>query len=198
VAQRDEERLRLRATSVTSGTAVTTLTGGQPHRSRRKKDDHGNATLVHTEDGTSGPGRRPPRRPRGRGLDPDARRATHSGRTILLDTAAGSTVTLPTSTGNGAVYRFLIKTKATSNSHIVKVGNSTDIIQGIVHTMSDDPATMKGFAAGGTDDTITLNRTTTGSVNVGEYWRSRTTRRASSRCGASPPRPAPRRRSAPV
>lgn len=94
----------------------------------------------------------------------------HAGYVILLDTAAGSTVTLPASRGEGAVYRFVVHALATSNSHIIKVANASDAFQGIIHTGDDTGANEQWFAAtAGTSDTITLNRTTTGSVTVGEY-----------------------------
>lgn len=96
--------------------------------------------------------------------------ALHAGKIINLDQLAGSVVTLPAAAGTGNRYRFIVSVLATSNSHVIKVANSSDAMCGIIQTMSDDPATMKGFAAvAGTSDTITLNRTTTGSVTVGEY-----------------------------
>lgn len=97
--------------------------------------------------------------------------ALHAGRTILLDTAAGSVCTLPASAGTGNKYRFLVRTLATSNSHIIKVANSTDVMRGIIHCLDSDLATvnMFGFAAGATADTITLDRTNTGSVTLGEW-----------------------------
>ena len=95
--------------------------------------------------------------------------ATHAGKVIALDTATGTTITLPAATGSGAVYKFLVTALATSNNHIVKVANSSDAMQGSIFTMSDDPQTVKGFfAVAGTSDTITLNRSTTGSVTKGE------------------------------
>jgi hypothetical protein len=95
--------------------------------------------------------------------------ALHNGKIINLDTAAGTTVTLPAATGSGARYRFVVTVVATSNSHIIKVANVNDAMQGFIFTMSDDPVTVKGFfAVAGTSDTITLNRTTTGSVTKGE------------------------------
>src|ERR1700722_8577564 len=45
--------------------------------------------------------------------------AADSGKTIALDTAAGSVVTLPTATGSGNRFKFFVKTLATSNSHII-------------------------------------------------------------------------------
>lgn len=95
--------------------------------------------------------------------------ATHNGRLIKLDTAAGSVVTLPASTGNGARYRFVVSVLATSNSHIVKVANATDVMRGVIFTMDDTAANAEAYAAGSTSDTITLNRSTTGSVTLGEY-----------------------------
>ena len=95
-------------------------------------------------------------------------RLLHQFCTINLDTAAGSTVSLPPATGSGAKYKFRVSVIATSNSHIVKCIGS-DKFEGFVFTMSDDPVTVKGFfAVAGTSATITLNRTTTGSVTVGE------------------------------
>lgn len=101
--------------------------------------------------------------------------ALHNGKTINLDTLAGSVCTLPAATGSGARFKFLVTVLATSASHKIQVANASDFMIGIIQTMSDDPATMKGFAAansgtvGTNSDTITLNRSTTGSVVVGEW-----------------------------
>lgn len=86
-----------------------------------------------------------------------------------LDTAAGSVVTLPAASGTGNIFKFRVKVLATTNSHIVKVANSSDAMQGIIISMDDTAANAVAFAAvSGTDDTITLNRSTTGSVTLGE------------------------------
>jgi hypothetical protein len=95
--------------------------------------------------------------------------ALHEGKIINLDTLAGSTCTLPAATGSGAKYKFLVTVVPTSNSHIVKVANSSDAMIGTIAGVSDDPATVKGWIAGATSDTITLNRGTTGGVSKGEY-----------------------------
>lgn len=95
--------------------------------------------------------------------------AAHAGKVIKLDTAAGSVVTLPAATGSGIRFRFLVTVLATSNSHVVSAVGS-DVFIGIITTVSDDAgAPVKGYAAGATDNTITLNRSTTGSVSKGEY-----------------------------
>ena len=94
----------------------------------------------------------------------------HEARIICLDTAAGSVVTLPPSTGGGACYRFLITVTATSNSHVIKVGNTTDEFRGYVVQDSDTATAPNTWWAADNDDTITLNRTTTGLAAQGEYF----------------------------
>lgn len=93
-----------------------------------------------------------------------------AGKTIHLDTLAGSVVTLPASTGSGKKFRFVVSVLATSNSHKVQVANGTDVMRGIIHGVRTDSGNaVLGFATTSTSDTITLNRTTTGSVNIGEW-----------------------------
>jgi hypothetical protein len=96
---------------------------------------------------------------------------SHAGKMINLDTAAGSVVTLPAATGSGNIYRFRVSVLATTNSHIVKVANTSDGMQGIIVMMDDTANNAEAFAAvSGTSDTITLNRSTTGSVTLGEWF----------------------------
>lgn len=94
--------------------------------------------------------------------------ALHDGKTIKFDQAAGSVCTLPAASGSGARFRFATFVLATSNSHIVKVANATDIMVGAITVIdaADDSNTV--FSTAATSDTITLNRTTTGSVRIGE------------------------------
>jgi len=95
----------------------------------------------------------------------------YSGRPVFLNSLTGSVVTLPASTGSGQMWRFYVSVLATSNSHIVKVANSTDIIQGVMNTIDSDTAgTTTGWSTVAADDTITLNRTTTGSAIRGEWF----------------------------
>ena len=97
----------------------------------------------------------------------------HAGRIVTLShTAAASTVTLPAATGSGAVYKFIVAAVNTSGGHIVKVANSTDVFVGGVLTIND---TTEGDVDGtitwysdGSDDTITLDGTTTGGVAIGD------------------------------
>lgn len=89
---------------------------------------------------------------------------------IRLDQLAGSVVVLPAALGRRLRFEFIVTVLATSNSHIVKVGNTTDVFRGIIqgHRVDSGNAVL-GFAAGANDDTVTLNRTTTGSVSLGEW-----------------------------
>jgi hypothetical protein len=96
--------------------------------------------------------------------------AAHNGKTIKLDTATGSVVTLPPATGSGAVYKFIVSVLATSNSHKIQTSATTQHLQGYALIVDTDTAdnTEGFFAVSGTSDTITLNRSTTGSVKLGE------------------------------
>ena len=94
----------------------------------------------------------------------------HDGKTILLDTAAGSIITLPAASGTGAIFKFAVSVTATSNSHIIKVANASDTMKGLIFTLSDNAAdAVVGWLAGAASDTITLNRTTSGTAAVGQY-----------------------------
>lgn len=96
--------------------------------------------------------------------------AAHGGKTIKLDTAAGTTITLPQATGSGAKFKFVVTLLATSGSHIVKVGNATDVMTGLAFgTRVDSGNAVLGFSTSASSDTITLNRSTTGSVTLGEW-----------------------------
>jgi len=93
----------------------------------------------------------------------------HAYGTFLLDTLAGSTAILPPATGSGSKYTFIVSVLATSNSHVIKVANASDAMQGSIFSRDDtSDNAVAFFAVAGTSDTITLNRSTTGSVVVGE------------------------------
>ncbi|MES2671605.1 MAG: hypothetical protein V4673_14475 [Pseudomonadota bacterium] len=99
-----------------------------------------------------------------------------AGRVIKLDTLAGSVVTLPAAVGSGAKFRALVAVLATSASHKIQVANAQDFMIGLIlGSRVDSGNAVLGFAAANSgtvatnSDTITLNRSTTGSVTVGEY-----------------------------
>src|SRR6476619_7444044 len=84
--------------------------------------------------------------------------ALHDGKTILLDTAAGTVITLPAASGSGARFRFLVSVIATSNSHKIQVANASDTMTGMVMAVSGDAGfSVKSYTADATAgaDTIT-------------------------------------------
>ncbi len=96
-------------------------------------------------------------------------RDTHANGPLLrFAVAAGATVTLPASAGNGDRYRFMVHTTVTSNSAKIQVANATDVMQGMVFTCMDTDGSVSGWETASTSDTITLNGTTTGGVK-GDY-----------------------------
>lgn len=97
----------------------------------------------------------------------------HADRNVILNNAAGVTATLPKASGTGDVYKFTVGILATANSHIIKCGSTADNIVGMVMITDvdvGDQGTVRAFATGGsTTDTITMNRSTTGSATKGEF-----------------------------
>lgn len=55
---------------------------------------------------------------------------TMAGATINLNIAAGSVATLPAATGSNNVYRFVVTTTASSNSHKILAASTSDKLQG--------------------------------------------------------------------
>jgi len=98
--------------------------------------------------------------------------ANDSGAIVLLDTAAGSTVTLPAGStcATGTTFTFVVSVLATSNNHIVKVANASDIMVGQIETIDTTTGALLPFGTVAASDTITLNRSTTGSVRTGEMF----------------------------
>ena len=96
----------------------------------------------------------------------------HEGRTVVMTGAGGArTFTLPAATGGGARYRFVVGEVNTSG-YLIKSVVGTDLMQGtIVGASTTDSATdaARTWSSGATDDTITLNGTTTGGVKIGDW-----------------------------
>lgn len=97
--------------------------------------------------------------------------ADHEGKTILLDTLAGTTITLPAATGSGAKFRFVVSVVNTSNSHVIEVADATDIMYGniIANSTGDTPDLAQPWPTAADSDTITLNGTTTGGLAIGDW-----------------------------
>lgn len=94
----------------------------------------------------------------------------YAGQKIILDRAAGITCTLPAATGSGNSYEFFVATTVTSNSHIIRVANSSDVMAGTALLFADAGDTTLGFATAASSDTITMDGTTRGGI-AGAYVR---------------------------
>lgn len=91
--------------------------------------------------------------------------SSHAEAELVANRAAGITFTLPASEGKGAVFNFFVGTTFTG-SGIIKVANSTDIMQGVVSIATDAAGVTCPTAAD--SDTITMNGSTTGGLK-GSY-----------------------------
>lgn len=87
--------------------------------------------------------------------------AAHDGRTIALDTAAGTTITLPAASGSGATFKLVVTVAATSNQHRVSV-TGNDTFFGQIISGNDTDNTVVAFPAGAGVNQINWNGTSTG------------------------------------
>lgn len=96
--------------------------------------------------------------------------ASHDGKTILLDTAAGSTCTLPAAAGTGAIFRFVVSVVPTSNQHRLSVtGNDTFFGNVWANSTGDTPDLGQPWPAAAGNNQVNLNGTTTGGLSIGDY-----------------------------
>jgi len=94
-------------------------------------------------------------------------KALHDGNFVLLDQLAGSTVILPAALGLGTQIQIVELNSPTSNSHVIKVQNSTDIMIGAMTISLVTTGVGAIFPTAANSDTITLNRTNTGGASRG-------------------------------
>ena len=87
----------------------------------------------------------------------------YDGRVMTLNRAAGIAVTLPPASGTGVHLRFVVGTTVTSSTTTIKVVGD-DTMVGVAVMAQDAADTASVFEASGTDDTITLNGSTTGGI----------------------------------
>ena len=82
--------------------------------------------------------------------------ATHAGKVIMLNRAAGIAVTLPAASGTGNIYTFYVETTFTGAATI-KAASASDSMSGTATLFADGGDTVVGFGAvSGTDDTIDM------------------------------------------
>jgi hypothetical protein len=100
--------------------------------------------------------------------------ADHDSKTCLLAEVGGNalvTLTLPAATGSGARFRFVVNVVNTS-SYVFKSVAGTDLMEGlIIGASTTDSATdaARTWASAASDDTVTLNGTTTGGAAIGDW-----------------------------
>ena len=100
--------------------------------------------------------------------------AAHEGRTIAMSGAgAARTFTLPTADSDavGSKFRFVVAEVNTSG-YLIKSARGADVMKGtVIGASTGDSATdaARTWTAGSTDDTITINGTTTGGVSIGDW-----------------------------
>jgi len=87
-------------------------------------------------------------------------------RVYTINAAAGCAVTLPAATGTGNAAEFILGTTVTSNTTVIAVNGTpgTDTMTGNSVTLADAGATLVGYEAGATADTITFDGSTTGGL----------------------------------
>lgn len=90
--------------------------------------------------------------------------ADHGDRTITVNKADGTTITLPAATGTGMRLRIFVGTTITSNALVVEVADDSDIMSGVAFIANDSDASVSGFETAADSDTITMNGTTTGGI----------------------------------
>jgi len=89
-------------------------------------------------------------------------RALHGNRTVTLSNTAPIAVTLPASSGSGAVYRLILQAAATTTASTIKVANTVDVMQGLIVSLNTTAGVVIGFTNTASSDTLTLNGGTTG------------------------------------
>ena len=96
--------------------------------------------------------------------------AADSHALVLLDTAAGSILTLPTPVA-GMTFDIAVSVSVTSNSHVITTAaTATEFLAGGLQQMIDTTAVSEGQFLNGTSHvTLTHNGTTTGGL-IGTYY----------------------------
>jgi hypothetical protein len=88
--------------------------------------------------------------------------ASHSGKVVTLNRAAGIAVTLPAAVGSGLQVMFFLGTTVTSNTTTIATAGS-DVYNGSVIQCKNSDGSGAHYSAS-TAKTITLNGTTTGGI----------------------------------
>lgn len=88
----------------------------------------------------------------------------HVGAPIVVNAAAGLTLTLPNASGTGRAFEIVIGTTVTSSNVVIQVANGSDVMTGVAILGQDSADTVVLFETASTSDTMTLNGTTKGGI----------------------------------
>jgi hypothetical protein len=95
--------------------------------------------------------------------------AAESGSIVLLDKAAGVTLTLPAASA-GLVFTFIVVTTVTSNAYkVITKTTASEFIQGYLGVPVAAGTQKLFFADGSSDVSVNLNGTTTGGLLGGRF-----------------------------
>ena len=86
-----------------------------------------------------------------------------AGTILVINAAAGLTLTLPPATGSGYSYKAVVGTTVTSNSVVIRV-TGNDVMTGLAVSAADGGASVNGWETAADSDTITFNGSTTGGI----------------------------------
>lgn len=100
--------------------------------------------------------------------------AAHANRIVLANRAGGIAFTLPEATGTGDVYTIILGTAMSSGSLTIVTADTTNAdyvgqVTAVDLDSATTPVVYQSLQATG-NDTITMNRTTQGGVNVYVDW----------------------------
>ena len=87
-----------------------------------------------------------------------------AGAVIVVNAAAGLTLTLPASAGTGEAFEIIVGTTVTSNNLVVSVANASDVMTGQCIIAQDAADTLVSFETAASSDTITMNGSTKGGI----------------------------------
>ncbi len=90
--------------------------------------------------------------------------ALHDGKIVTVNKADGSTITLPASSGSGAIFKIFVGTTISSVGLVIEVANATDVMEGTIIADEDGGVTATIWPTVAASDTMTLNGTTKGGI----------------------------------
>lgn len=83
---------------------------------------------------------------------------------VVINAAAGLTLTLPAASGTGDVYTIIVGTTVTSNTAVVRVASASDIMAGNAIMSADGGNTSNMWETAADSDTITMDGSTRGGI----------------------------------